>query len=61
MQEQLYKSATVILSPRSAITDGEYSETSELTGVKTFVTDTGRTHCRKSSQISLNTPDQSLR
>jgi hypothetical protein len=38
VQEQLYTSATVILSPRSAITDGAYSEISELTGVKTFVT-----------------------
>ena len=38
VQEQLYTSATVILSPRSAVTSGQYSELSELTGVKTFVT-----------------------
>ena len=38
VQDQLYTSATVILSPRSAINDGQYSELSELTGVKTFVT-----------------------
>ena len=38
VQEQLYTSAAVILSPRSAATDGAYSELSELTGVRTFVT-----------------------
>ena len=38
VQEQLYTAAAVILSPRSAISDGTYSELSELTGVKAFVT-----------------------
>ena len=36
-QEQLYTTASVILSPRVAIKTGEYSELSELTGLKTFV------------------------
>lgn len=38
VQEQLYTAASVILSPRSAVDTGEYSELSELTGLKTFVT-----------------------
>jgi hypothetical protein len=37
-QEQLYTIASVITSPRSAITTGEYGELSEMTGLKTFVT-----------------------
>lgn len=35
--EQLYTSASVIASPRSAIETGAYSELSEMTGLKTFV------------------------
>lgn len=38
MQEQLYSTASVIVSPRSASGTGEYKELSELTGLKTFVT-----------------------
>lgn len=38
VQERLYTTATVILSPRSAVDTGDYSELSELTGLKTFVT-----------------------
>jgi hypothetical protein len=38
MQEQLYSTASVIVSPRSASGSGEYKELSELTGLKTFVT-----------------------
>ncbi len=38
MQEQLYSTASVIVSPRSASATGEYKELSELTGLKTFVT-----------------------
>lgn len=37
-QEQLYSAATVLLSPRSAIDSGNYSELSEITGLKAFVT-----------------------
>lgn len=36
MQEQLYTAASVILSPRDAITTGAYIELSEMTGLKTF-------------------------
>lgn len=39
VQEQLYTSASVLLSPRSASENGDYSELSELTGLKTFVTE----------------------
>lgn len=39
VQEQLYTSASVLLSPRTASESGEYSELSELTGLKTFVTE----------------------
>lgn len=35
--EQLYTSASVIASPRSAVKTGEYSELSEMTGLKTFI------------------------
>ena len=35
--EQLYTSASVIASPRSAVKTGSYSELSEMTGLKTFV------------------------
>lgn len=38
VQEQLYTAASTILSPRSAMDTGEYSEMSELTGLRTFVT-----------------------
>lgn len=38
VQEQLYTTATVLLSPRTAVDDGAYSELSEITGLRTFVT-----------------------
>ena len=38
VQEQLYTTATVILSPRSAAKTGNYSELSKMTGLATFVT-----------------------
>lgn len=37
VQEQLYTTASVLLSPRSAVNSGEYTELSELTSLKTFV------------------------
>ena len=37
MAENLYSSAAVILSPRSATKSGEYSEMSNVTGLKSFV------------------------
>ncbi len=38
VQEKLYTAATVLLSPRSAGESGEYSEMSELTGLRMFLT-----------------------
>lgn len=38
VQEQLYTTAAVMASSRSAVTTGEYGELSELTSLKTFVT-----------------------
>ncbi len=38
VQEQLYTTATVLLSPRIFVKDGVYSELSEMTGLRTFVT-----------------------
>lgn len=38
VKEQLYTAASVIASKRDAINTGEYSEMSELTSLKTFVT-----------------------
>jgi hypothetical protein len=37
-KEQLYGAAALLASPRTASTTGEYSELSELTSLKTFVT-----------------------
>ena len=38
MQEQLYSSAALIASPRTAVMDGEARFFSEMTSLKTFVT-----------------------
>ncbi len=38
VREQLYTAATVLTSPRDAVASGEYTELSEMTGLKTFVT-----------------------
>lgn len=37
-QEQLYTTASVIISPRDAIENGNYSSLSPMTGLKTFIT-----------------------
>lgn len=37
IQEQLYTTACVISSPRTAVQSGEYKEVSEMTGLKAFV------------------------
>ena len=37
-QERLYTTATIMASPRTAATTGEFAELSELTGLKTFIT-----------------------
>ena len=36
-REQLYSSAAVIATPRSAVADGDYSELSAMTGLRSFV------------------------
>ena len=38
VQEQLYTTATLITSPRSAVENGEFTELSAMTGLRTFVT-----------------------
>jgi Restriction endonuclease XhoI len=38
VQERLYTTASIILSERSAVDTGKYTELSDLTGLKTFVT-----------------------
>lgn len=38
VQEQLYTTASVITSPRTAATDGQYAELDEMTNLRTFVT-----------------------
>ena len=38
VEEQLYTTATVIASPRSAVSTGDYIEMSPMTGLRTFVT-----------------------
>jgi hypothetical protein len=37
MQERLYTSSSVLLSPRTSASTGEYSELSEITGIKNFI------------------------
>jgi type II restriction enzyme len=39
VQEQLYTAASIIVSPRSAVDTGDYSEMGELTSLKTFVSE----------------------
>lgn len=39
VQEQLYTAASVIVSPREAVNSGDYSEMSDMTGLRTFVTE----------------------
>ena len=41
MQKKLYTAASVIKSPRSAITSGEYSHVSRETSVKAFLASLG--------------------
>ena len=38
VKEQLYTTASLLASPRSAVNGGAYAELSEMTGLKTFVT-----------------------
>jgi len=38
VQEQLYTTATVLASPRTAVADGAFSDLSEMTSLRTFVT-----------------------
>ena len=35
----LYTTASIIVSPRAAVDTGDYSEMSDMTGLKTFVTE----------------------
>ena len=39
VQEQLYTTASILTSPRAALRDGGYSEMSDMTGLRTFVTE----------------------
>lgn len=39
VQEQLYTAASILLSPRTAVDTGDYSELSDMTGLRTFVTE----------------------
>jgi Restriction endonuclease XhoI len=38
VQEQLYTTASIITSPRAGVNSGEYSDLSDMTSLKTFVT-----------------------
>lgn len=39
VKEHLYTAASILLSPRSAVESGEYSELSHMTGLRTFVSE----------------------
>jgi len=41
VKEQLYSTASVLASPRTAVTSGEYRDLSDMTSLKTFVTALG--------------------
>lgn len=53
-QEQLYTTASVITSPRSAVTTGEYAELSDMTGLKTFVTSLAGHIAAEAARASAN-------
>lgn len=50
VKEQLYTTASILASPRTAIDSGEYAYISNMTDIKTFVTTLCRTHCFNSSE-----------
>jgi len=52
MQEQLYTSASIITSPRTAVNDGHFSEISKMTGIKTFVTSLAGHMASSSARLS---------
>lgn len=39
VQEQLYSAACILTSPRSAVSNGAYTELSQMTGLHTFITE----------------------
>jgi len=39
IQEQLYTAASILISPRSSVDSGEYAELSEMTGLRTFISE----------------------
>lgn len=39
MQEQLYTAASILTSPRSAVNSGIYAQLSDMTGLRTFVSE----------------------
>jgi hypothetical protein len=39
IQEQLYTVASILTSPRGAVDSGEYIELSDMTGLRTFVSE----------------------
>ena len=54
IQEQLYTTASIITSPRSAVTTGEYTDLSEMTGLKTFVTSLAGHIATEAARASAN-------
>ena len=54
IQEQLYTTASIITSPRSAVTTGEYADLSEMTGLKTFVTSLAGHIAAEAARASAN-------
>ncbi|MFY9136417.1 PaeR7I family type II restriction endonuclease [Zwartia sp.] len=52
MKEQLYTTATVLSTPRSAVDSGEYADLSSMTGLKTFVTSLAGHIAAESARLS---------
>ena len=53
-QERLYTTATLMASPRTAATTGEFTDLSELTGLKTFVTSFAGHIAAEAARASVN-------
>jgi len=54
IKEQLYTTASIITSPRSAVATGEFAELSDMTGLKAFVTSLAGHIAAEASRSSSN-------
>jgi hypothetical protein len=60
VQERLYRTATIIASPRTAAETGDYVDLSELKGLKTFVTSFAGHIAAEAARAPKGTPNRLL-